>query len=251
MAETTAAFGLVERKKYDDKLAHEITSGIWWIGYVDPEEQTSHNPYLIIDGGEGALINPGSRADDLHRITKDKSQALCSPDRLAHIIVLHNEPQRCAALPLFARTAGRNIRIYAPKRIAKSLKHLGERHPIIALDDGDGIILKSGRTLQYFDTPHLPCIGSGFLFDAATRTIFSGNFFECLCGQWNLFAPPNGWETPLAIDDDAKVSKKAFLHALNKIERLSPERICPHYGPIIEEEIDKYLAAVRDRATDR
>ena len=45
-------------------------------------------------------------------------------------------------------------------------------------------------------------------------------------------------------------SKKALLHALNQIERLAPERICPHQGPIIDDDIDRYIEAIRRPQTD-
>jgi hypothetical protein len=60
---------LVERKKYDDKQAHCVAEGVWWVGYRPTRGNSSHNPYLLIDSSEGVLINPGSRADDhlIHR----------------------------------------------------------------------------------------------------------------------------------------------------------------------------------------
>ena len=248
MGESTASISLVERKKYDDKLAHQVVPGIWWIGYLEPESQTSHNPYLLVDGREGVLINPGSRADDLYRIVRDKASSVISPEQIQHIVVLHHDPERCASLPLFAKAAGRNVRIYAPARIARSIKHYGCKQPVIALGDGENIILKSGRSLAYHETPQLPCAGSGILYDSLTGTCFSGNLLDCQTKEWNLFAPPNAWDAPAPAKAEEKISKKAFLMALNKIERLSPERICPHCGPIIEEEIDNYLTAARNRA---
>lgn len=248
MGESTASISLVERKKYDEKLAHQVFPVIWWLGYLEPESQTSHNPYLLVDDQEGVLINPGSRADDLYRIVRDKAASVINPERIQHLVVLHQDPERCASLPLFAKAAGRNVRLYAPARIARSIRHYGCKQPIIALEDGENIILKSGRSLEYHDTPHLSCAGSGFLYDSRTGTVFSGNLLDCPAPEWNLFAPPNAWESLASAKAEEKISKKALLMALNKIERLSPERICPHSGPIIEEEIDKYLAAARDRA---
>jgi two-component system cell cycle response regulator len=241
---------LVERKKYDPQLAQNLAPGIWWVGYIDAETVTSHNPYLLIDEDEAVLINPGSRADEHCRIVRDKVASLIEPRQIRHIVILHHDPDRCGSVAMFEKLADRNVRIYAPKRITKSITYYGCKNPVIPLDDSDSIILKSGRSLEYIDTPKLATAGLGMLFDSRTRTLFCGNVFGCLTGEWNLFAPHEGWKTLVPGDSETYQSKKAVLHALNRIERLSPEQICPHCGPIIEEEIDKYLETVRKAYVD-
>ena len=251
MDSTTAGFSLVERKKYDDKSAHQIAEGIWWVGFLDAESGDSHNPYLLVDQDEAVLVNPGSRAEKHHRIVSDKVSSIIDLSRIQHIVVLHHDPDRCAAITLFEKAAHRDVRIYAPSRVTNSIRHYGCKHPVVGLDDGDSIILKSGRAIDYYSTPGLPSIGSGFLHDAKTRTIFSGNIFGNLPGEWNLFAPANAWESPAPVNADAQDSKKALMRAFNKIERLSPDRLCLQLGPIIEDDIDSYIAAARKTDTDK
>ncbi len=242
---------LVERKIYDKKQAHQIARGIWWVGYIDANAQCSHNPFLLIDGDEAVLINPGSRADEHFRVVRDKVSSLINPKQIQHIVILHHDPDRCASLPLFEKLADRNVRVYAPTRVARSIAYYGCKNPVIGLDEGDSVILRSGRVLDYSETPGLPDAGTGLLHDPATSTVFAGNVFGRLTSEWNLFANPRGWESMVPIESQTSGSKKAHLLALNKIETLSPDRVCPHCGPIIEDDVEKYIIAAREMDTGK
>jgi flavorubredoxin len=246
MKKSPSSISLVERKKYDRDKAHQIASGIWWVGFFDGETNESQNTYLVVDEGEAVLINPGSRVEEHHKTILNKVSTIIDLQQIQHIVVLHCDPARCASLPLFEKLADRNVRIYAPSQTSNSVKHYGCTQPIIVLDDGDSIIFRSGRTIDYFDTPHLQTHGSGILNDSTTNTTFTWDIFGDINDEWNLFATPRGWEYLRPANQQELGSKKAYLHALNKIERLSPERICPQTGPIIEEDVDKYIAAARD-----
>jgi flavorubredoxin len=235
----------VERKKYDDRQAHCIGGGIWWIGVRLPHSDNSHNPYLLIDGSEAVLINPGSRADGHFRRVKDKITSLIDPRQIQHVVLLHHHPDWCASLPLVETLVGRNVKIYAPSGVADSIGYYGCKSPIIVLDEGDSVILRSGRSIDYYETPDLHNAGLGFLYDSKTGTILSGNMFGYPDVEWNLYAPAEGWKSLVPGAIEPPWSKKAHLRALNKVERLSPERICPQCGLIIEDDINKYLDAAR------
>lgn len=250
MPQVIRPISLVERKNFDDKLAHQVAPGVWWVGYLDADQHHSHNPFLIVDKDDAVLINPGSRAEEHYRLVRDKIASIIPSEQIQHIVVLHNDPERCASLPLFAKLASRDVRLYSPSRLSRSVKHYGCRNGLIGLEDGDSILFDSGRTLDYHDLPNLPCAGSGLLFDGKTHSLFIGSLMDCFSDGWNLFAAPESWERHPAPRSEEKCSRKGLLGTLNKIERLAPERICSHTGPIIEEEIDKFLAAVRDRAAD-
>ena len=244
METSTDPFSLVERKEYDERKSHQVAEGIWWIGFRDRQSKESHNPYLIVEGNEAALINPGSYAREHHQIVLEKLTAIIDPAQIQHIIVQHHDPQWCAATPHFEKLADRHVRIYAPSAIVKCLQCYGCKNVIIALDEGDSIIMGSGRAITYHDTPDLPLSGSGFFYDFLTGTVFSGDILRCALDQWRLFAPA-GHGTFLSPDGEKRASKKAFLHALNKMERLSLQRICPQYGPIMEDDLEEPLAALR------
>lgn len=244
MNNTNDTISLVERKTFNPQDAHQIADGIWWTGFVDSSNNSCCNSYLLLDNREAVLINPGSRCCESHRTIKDKICSLINTGQICHIIVNCDSPDSCASIPLFENLSDRGVRLYAPSGLTESIKHYGCKSPIIGLEDGDSIICESGRTIDYFTIKNVPQVGSGFFFDKQTGTVFSGNLFGNFDHEWNLYAPPDGWESmnPFA---DISHSKKSYLHALNKIERLLPERICVKNGLIIEEDIDKYFEAAR------
>lgn len=244
MNKTNDSISLVERKNFDPQDAHQIADGIWWTGFVDNSSNSCCNPYLLLDNQEAILINPGSRYHESHRMIKDKINSLIDMGQICHIIVSCDSPDSCASIPLFENLADRGVRLYAPSGMTESIGHYGCKSPIIGLEDGDSIICKSGRTIDYFAIKSVPNIGSGFFFDKQTGTIFSGNIFGNFNHEWNLYAPPEGWES-MNASSAISHSKKSYLHALNKLERLHPERICVRNGLIIEEDIDKYFEAAR------
>ena len=41
----------------------KIENGIYWVGSNDEKAVLNCNPYLIIDNGEGVLLDPGSVLD--------------------------------------------------------------------------------------------------------------------------------------------------------------------------------------------
>ncbi|MCK5126670.1 MAG: hypothetical protein KAR42_10475 [candidate division Zixibacteria bacterium] len=239
-----ATISLVERKKFNDTQVHAVANNIWWVGYKENGNKCLHNPYLLVDGEESVLINPGSRAENHYKITRDKISSIVDISTIKSIILLHHDPERCASVSLFEGIVDRNVRIYAPSPVASSIKFYGCNHPVISLDAGDSIILKSGRTINYYKTPQLNFAGSGMLHDAASGTLFTGNIFKCKTDNWDLYAQANAWDDIALCSTECP--KKAFHQTLNKIDRLLPQRICPHRGPIIEENIDKFLKAARN-----
>jgi len=237
---------LVERRQYDPRQSHQIASGIWWVGYLDDHCGTSHNPFLLMDGNEAILINPGSRVDKHFRTVRNKVKSLIDPSLVQHIVILHHDPDRCGSLPAFEKLAYRHVRIYAPTAAVPRITHYGCKNQVIGLEDGDSIIMKSGRSLDFYATPNLPQAGMGILHDSGTSTVFSGNILGEFSGEWNLFAPTCGWRAINRPGDDTISSRKAHLQALNKMERLAAERICMQCGPIIEDDVDQYIAAARE-----
>jgi len=245
MTDTSVSISLVERRSYNNKDAHNIAEGVWWTGYADEDNGRAYNTFLLIDNQEAVLINPGSRNEKTHKAIKSKITSKINLKQIRHIIISHSDPDISAAAPLFEKTADRNVQVYTPAEMAESVHHYGGRNPIIGLRNGDSVILKSGRTIDFHETPQMGKIGPGFFYDSYTGTVFVGNIFGCFQPPWNLFAPHKGYENITPCYEDSKISRKSLIQAINKIEKLSPRRVCLQNGPIIEDDIDQYFNAVR------
>ena len=72
--------------KIDPEKAIEIKPGIWWIGWPDYKAGFSNNPYLIKDGDEIVIIDPGSRLDAHWSVVKKKIESIIPLDKITMVI---------------------------------------------------------------------------------------------------------------------------------------------------------------------
>jgi two-component system cell cycle response regulator len=80
----------------------EIASGVYWIGASgDDDDDLNCNPYVILDGEEAVLIDPGSPLDFKQVLTNLIS--LTPLDKISAIILHHQDPDLCASVSLFEK----------------------------------------------------------------------------------------------------------------------------------------------------
>lgn len=68
----------------------EIAAGIYWVGGCAQDGGLHCNPYLIVDGDEGVLIDPGSVLD-----FEDVYENVCSIislEKIKYVILHHQDP---------------------------------------------------------------------------------------------------------------------------------------------------------------
>ena len=86
----------------------ELKKGIYWVGADLQYEGLQCNPYLIIDGDEAALIDPGSVLD-FEYVFKNVTD-LIPLEKLKYVILHHEDPDLCSSVPLF-EAKGADFRI--------------------------------------------------------------------------------------------------------------------------------------------
>lgn len=79
----------------------EIASGIYWVGEGSQTKGLQCNPYLLIDGQEAVLIDPGSVLD--FESVWENVCGLVSPDRIRYVILHHQDPDLASSVPLFEK----------------------------------------------------------------------------------------------------------------------------------------------------
>ncbi len=224
------------------------TEDIYWIGFGDPEAGFSNNPYLIVDGDEAVLIDPGSRADEHYSIVKRKVEEVVDPKKIKYMIVHHQDPDLCASLPLFEEIVSPDVKIIAQVRTSLFVPYYGTKREIIAVDDGDTLELSSGRKLVFVTTPYVHFAGSMVTYDTKTKTLFSSDIFAAFSLNWTLYADENEYyiEAFKAFTEPYIGCKKPLLSALEKASKVPIERICPQHGSIIDKDIEKYIEAAKN-----
>lgn len=231
---------------YDETKAHKIIDGIHWVGFADRKAGFSNNPYIIDDGEDVILIDPGSRAPEHFNIVKEKVCSVVDPERINYIIVHHQDPDLCAAIPLFEEIGHRDLKVIAPTRASLFMRYYDSSSEIIPVEDGETLTLKSGRVLTFVHTPYVHFAGSMVTYDAKTKTVFSSDIFGALSIDWNLYANEYYLEAFKAFTEPYVGSKAALDSALDKLEMVEIERICPQHGSIINRDIEKYIEAARE-----
>ncbi len=131
----------------------KIVDGIYWVGGREQDGGLHCNPYLIVDGGEGILLDPGSVLD-----FEDVYENVCNIlpiDQIRYVILHHQDPDLCSAVPLFEKKGG-IFKIVTHWRTQTLVKYYGIQSDYYIVNENDfKLTLKSGRTLGFILTPYL------------------------------------------------------------------------------------------------
>ena len=222
---------------YNDSEAIEIAPGIYHLGVQDIANSFNNIPYLIVDGDEAVIIDPGSAKPDFLKVVIKKIKSVIDMKIIKHVVVQHQDPDLCAAVPIIEKDLHPDVKVHAPLEAKVLIQHYGFNAPMVPLDDDDTLTFGNDRTLHFAMTPYCHFVGSMVTYDIKTKTLFSSDAFGGFTGEANLFAEVDYPAQLSAFLGQYLGSKKAFEYALKRIELLDKthgiELICPQHGCII------------------
>lgn len=238
----------MEQKYYDSQNAIEVAEGVFHLGVQDKNNSFANVPYLIVDNDEATFIDPGSARPEFFSVVLKKVHQVVDPRKIKHMIVQHQDPDLCAALPLFEKIVSPDVKIWAPLEAQVLVQHYGCTRRILPIDDGDTIVFGKDRTLAFAAIPYCHFIGTVVTYDTKTKVVFSSDAFGGFTGKNNLFADD---EYPVQLTTflgQYLGSKKALVYALKRLEALAKshgiDMICPQHGCVIpKEKIPMYIQA--------
>jgi flavorubredoxin len=216
--------------------AVEVTDGIFWIGFYDNESKLNSNPYIIVDGDEVVLIDPGSIPD--FPVIMRKIIDVTSPENIGYIIAAHQDPDVCGNLPVMEDVINRgDLKIIAHSTTQRLIYHYGISSDTYSVDKHDyKIKLKSGRELQFIFTPFLHSPGAMVTYDSKTKSLFSSDIFGSLSKSGTLYA---GDDFPESLNKWHQAIMPSQLHlkdAMAVFKKMDIERILPQHGSLIPKE---------------
>ncbi|MFO1305028.1 MAG: FprA family A-type flavoprotein [Burkholderiales bacterium] len=190
----------------------------------------SFNQYLVVDDAP-LLFHTGPRK--LFPQVRAQIEKVMPLSRLRYVAFSHVESDECGALPLFLEAAPDARPVCSDIAAMVSVSDLVDVAPL-GLRDGEELTI--GRhTVVWQSTPHLPhgweC---GFLFDATSRVLFSGD----------LFTQGGIGERPI-VEDDILGPSEAFLRQMDYFAH------APDTGSLIGKLADldpRYLACMHGSA---
>ncbi len=228
-------------KKLDDTSPIEITPGLWWVGFADYEAGFSNNPYLLVDGDEAVLFDPGPGHPFFKYLILDKIEQVVPLEQVRYVVVHHQDPDLAALVPLIEEGLHPNVVVITAPRVALFLPYYGIRSPVLPVRDGECLELASGRRIRFLHLPYLHFAGNMASYDERSRTLFSSDIFGGFNRSWHLFADDGDLAAARDFLAEYVCSRAALEHAHRKLDELEIERICPQHGSVIVSQVDRFL----------
>ncbi len=234
----------MHKPQHDFKDAIEIAQDIYWIGMYLENDPFQCHPYLIKNGDESILIDPGSMLEFKETVRKVKS--VVDIKSIKYIVLHHQDPDLVAAVPEIEKLIDRDdLLIVTHSRMSLLIKHYLVTSDYYEIDKNDNqLTTPNGYRLDFRTTPYCHSPGAFVSYEPKTKTLFSGDIFGGLEESWEFYADETYFEKAKQFHQEYMPSKDIFNYALNKIEKLDINLIAPQHGSLIKK---KYISnLIRD-----
>ena len=224
----------------DDPL--EIAEGVYWVGIRLPNDTFQCHAYLIDNGRDSVLLDPGSPLTI--EATLAKVDQVCGLDAVRYLVCHHPDPDIAASLPYLSERLTRDdVEVVTEWRAKALIKHYGHRFGYY-LVDGNGWRLPLGpdRELEFQLTPYLHFPGAMVSYDTRTRVLFSSDLF-------GGFVPDSSTLVSHDVDyiiDNARPFHQHYMPStelldagLSRVQERWPDiaMIAPQHGHVIPQEV--------------
>ncbi|WP_345993083.1 ATP-binding protein [Sulfurimonas sp. HSL-1716] len=224
-----------------------VAPDIYWVGMFLENDPFQCHPYLIKNGNESILIDPGSMLEFDETVRKIKT--ICDMGSIKYIILHHQDPDLAAAVPEIEKIINRDdLLIVTHSRMSALIKHYLVTSKYYEIDKHDNVLITSNNfRLDFLTTPYCHSPGAFVSYEAKTKTLFSGDIFGGIEESWEFYADETYFEKAKRFHQEYMPSKDIFNYALSKIEELDIDLIAPQHGSII---IKKYIPDLIQKMKD-
>jgi flavorubredoxin len=221
-----------------------IENGIYWVGDYEMKEGLHCNPYLIIDGEEAVLIDPGSVLD--FEQVYENVTSLVPLEKVKYVILHHQDPDFCSSVPLFEK-AGAKFQIITHWRAAELIRFYGTQSNYYIVNEHEfRLTLESGRILGFIQTPYLHFPGAITTYDYKSKILFSSDLFGAFSYQWSLYADDNYIEKMKTFHEHYMPSNEIIRPVMEVFLAMDISMIAPQHGSIIKDRIPQHIKVLRD-----
>ena len=221
----------------------ELRNGIYHIGDPTTQNGLNCNPYLLIDGDEAVLIDPGSPLD--YSTVLENIQKLISLEKIKYIVLHHQDPDFCASLPLLEKD-GVKAELVTSWRAMTLIQFYGAKLPFYLIEENQmQLRLTSGRTLSFLSTPYLHFAGAFVTYDSVTKSLFSSDLFGAFSYNPTLFADDQYLNKMLAFHEHYMPSNAILRPVMDLLELYEIDAILPQHGSIINANVSQYIDALK------
>lgn len=224
----------MDKQAYDYLEPVEVAPGVYWIGFYDEKAAFHCNPYLLIDGDEAIIFDPGSVFE--YPKVASKIFSLVSPKQISAIVLHHQDPDLCASVPLLEDVINNDkLKIVTHSRAALLIRYYGLKSEFYCVDKQGWVLsLKSGRALNFLITPFCHFPAAIVTYDEKGKLLFSSDIFGAVSRDWHLFAQA-GYQSQMESFHIGYMASSRHLKAvMEKLSWLDVQMILPQHGSIIK-----------------
>ena len=229
--------GMIGVVALDTSRAIELAPRIWWVGALLPGDQFQCHVYLVEQGDQSVLIDPGSALTAAEVVRKVDD--VVGVDNLRWLVCSHPDPDIISGLPaLVARGLHPDAAIVTHWRDRALIRHIGVDLPYWLVEEHDWKLQLEDRALQFLFTPYAHFAGAFCTFDETSGTLFSSDLFGGFVEDESLFATSTAYfEQMRAFHEHYMPSGDILTHALAEFRPLALRRIAPQHGLVIPEDL--------------
>ena len=215
--------------------AVEIAPRVWWVGHRQDHDPFQCHAYLLEQGEQSVLIDPGSMRTFEHTLRKIRE--VVPFDHIRTIIAQHQDPDVVACLPALAAMIRRtDARLVTHWRSDMLLKHYDDGLPRHLVDQEGWRLQLEDRCLEFVFTPYAHFAGAFCSFDPVSRVMFSSDIFGALDEDFQLFAQDaDHFERMRPFHEHYMPSREILDFALTAIARCPFDTIAPQHGSILRD----------------
>ncbi|MBN2810451.1 MAG: response regulator [Spirochaetales bacterium] len=221
----------------------QIAPDVWWVGTRNADTEIECNPYLILDGDEAVLVDPGSVLE-FSRVLESVKK-LVDPERVKLMIVNHPDPDIASGIPLFEE-AGFRAPLALHWRSSVLMKFYGGSNPHYLVNQNAWMwAFKSGRTLRFMPAPYCHFPGSILTWDEKSGVLFSGDLFGSLIASPDLFADDAYIEGMKSFHEHYIPAQEVLAPVMDSIAPLPIRVIAPQHGRVIVRNIPQHIQTLK------
>lgn len=211
-----------------------------WLGAGDPalERGIASNQYLIVDGGEAMLLDPGGY--HVFERVFDNTLERIHPDHITRLFLSHQDPDITASLVSWLEVKP-GVEVVLSRLWERFIMHLAlpaapNLHGLP--DEGEMVTLPSGASLTFVPAHFLHSPGNFHVYDSASRTLFTGDLGASLVPQDDpdLIVRDFAAHVPLMEGFHRRYlpCNRAVELYLKRVRDLPVDRLCPQHGKVME-----------------
>ncbi|MET0082294.1 MAG: diguanylate cyclase [Sedimenticola sp.] len=227
----------IHASQVDCSHAVEVAERIWWVGHANPGDHFQSHAYLIEQGDQSVLIDPGSPVTFAE--TLRKIEEVIPFSQVRYFICHHQDPDITAALPeIDARVSRQDALVVTHSRAEALVRHYGISIPFMRIEENRWSLQLDDRELRFVFTPYAHFAGAFCTFDTESRVLFSSDLFGGITEEFRLFAEDDSYIDAMCLFHEHYIpSREVMGFALTRIQEYPVKTIAPQHGSIIRGEL--------------